>query len=98
MQEEKICLFPDQKQRASVIAESVPQERDRSSFCISCAGNPPQARTEADHAVRFAMREAVQDSNREKADGLGTHVGRNKQHHASAFYFSRTIAHQYWAN
>lgn len=98
MQEEKICLFPDQKQRASVIAESVPHERDRSSFCISCAGNPSQNRTEADHAVRFAMHAAVQDSNHEKAGACGAHAGRIKLHHKCATHFSRTISHQYGAH
>lgn len=80
MQEEKICLFPDQKQRASVIAESVPQERDRSSFCMSCAGNPPQTRTEADQAVRFAMHEKVQDSNRETRTALSDSHAQRQLH------------------
>lgn len=98
MQEEKICLFPDQKQRASVIAESVPHERDRSSFCISCAGNPSQNRTEADHAVRFAMHEKVQDSNHEmRATRCDSHT-QHKWHQKGALKFSNGVAHQYWAN
>lgn len=97
MQEEKICLFPDQKQRASVIAESVPHERDRSSFCISCAGNPPQNRTEADHTVRFAMYMTVQDSDHERAMRLTPYFGRPNMHNIGAQHNSRTISHQYGA-